>query len=248
MGSWLVREEGWEGGGGEGGAGGAASSRCSFMEVVDMPVVVQRQVPQLQCGVKVVDIPVVTQRLIPVVLVTIEIPQLHFDKVIDVPVVWSCRSSTRRGAEAEPHGLVDHGDSPAALRPGGRCPWFAGRASSTGAGCDKDSLHPTVADRCDNRRHARWCATTSAGRDSAENCGFSAVAVHRRSTTSLLCRSDCSSWSKLFRIAWRFPSCSLTWWSTSLLFGTCRFLRCRRRGDSACRGAPVPQFLGSSWR
>ena len=34
----------------------------------------------------------------------------------------------------------------------------------------------------------------------AENCGFPAVAVHQRSTTSLLWRSDCSSWSKLFRI------------------------------------------------
>ena len=39
-----------------------------------------------------------------------------------------------------------------ALRQGCRCPRFAGRASSTGAGCDKDSLHPTVTDRCENRR------------------------------------------------------------------------------------------------
>ena len=55
--------------------------------------------------------------------------------VVDVPVVWSCSSSTCRGAEADPHGLVDHRDSPVAIRPGGRCPCFAGRASSTGAGC-----------------------------------------------------------------------------------------------------------------
>ena len=31
-----------------------------------------------------------------------------------------------RGAEADPHGLVDHGDSPVALRCGGLCPWCAG--------------------------------------------------------------------------------------------------------------------------
>ena len=45
MGSWMVREEGW---------GGQGVFQVQFSEVVDMPVVVQRQVPQLQCGVKVV--------------------------------------------------------------------------------------------------------------------------------------------------------------------------------------------------
>ena len=62
-----------------------------FLEVVDMPVVVQRQVPQLHCVDKVVDILVVTQRLIPMVpsvQMTTEIPLLQFlDKVNDVPGV-----------------------------------------------------------------------------------------------------------------------------------------------------------------
>ena len=47
--------------------------------------------PQLQFF-QIVAIPVVMQRPIPTVLLTAEIPQLHFlDKVIDVPVCMSCR-------------------------------------------------------------------------------------------------------------------------------------------------------------
>ena len=44
----------------------------------------------------------------------------------------------------------------------------------------------------------------------AENCGFSAVAVHRRSSTSLSLRSCYSLWSCLFREPYRFPSWSWT--------------------------------------
>ena len=72
-------------------------------------------VPVLQ-GVLVVDIPVVAQRQIPMVLPvqqTIETPQFRVDKVVDAPVCRSCVSSfSCRDAEADPHGLVDHGDSP----------------------------------------------------------------------------------------------------------------------------------------
>merc|ERR1712064_129760 len=73
------------------------------MGVVDVPVIMQRQVPavqrvqkmvevpQLQFIDRVVDIPVVQQRQVPTVQTvqqTIEIPQMQYiDKVVDVPVV-----------------------------------------------------------------------------------------------------------------------------------------------------------------
>ena len=43
--------------------------------------------------------------------------------------------------------------------------------------------------------------------DGAENCGCPAVAVHRRSSTSLSCRRGRSSWSRLFSRPQSFPSC-----------------------------------------
>ena len=57
-------------------------------KVVEVPVVVQRQVPQFSScsSFPVVDTPVFAQWLIPMVL-TIEISQLQFDKVVFVPVV-----------------------------------------------------------------------------------------------------------------------------------------------------------------
>ena len=49
------------------------------------------------------------------------------------------------------------------------------------------------------------CATTDAWFDGAANCGVSAVAVHRRSSTSLSFRSGRSPWSRLLSR----PSCSM---------------------------------------
>ena len=81
--------DGVEGGGwGEKGQGGRRL--VQFLEVVDMPVVVQRQVPQLQFVVRVVDILFVTQRLI-LMVQTVQkstgIPQLPVDMMVDVSVV-----------------------------------------------------------------------------------------------------------------------------------------------------------------
>ena len=56
-------------------------------KVVEVPVVVQRKVPQFRsCSFTVVDTPVFAQWLIPMVP-AIEISQLQFDKVVFVPVV-----------------------------------------------------------------------------------------------------------------------------------------------------------------
>ena len=68
-------------------------ARWSMTLLADVDVQKTAENPQLQF-IKVVDTRVVTQRLIPMVMVTIEIHQLFFDKVIDVPVGWLCRSST----------------------------------------------------------------------------------------------------------------------------------------------------------
>ena len=70
--------------------------------------------------VQVVYIPFVTQRLIPMVLVTMEIPQLLVDKVVDALVMQVVQVSLHpcRGAEAVSLGLgcsADHRDSPVAL-------------------------------------------------------------------------------------------------------------------------------------
>ena len=93
-----------------------------------MPVVVQRQVPQFRScsSFSVVDTPVFAQWLIPMVL-TIEISQLQFDKVVFVPVVqtvqfilsstslpwrrgwfpWSCMSKTIEIPPVAVHVVVD---------------------------------------------------------------------------------------------------------------------------------------------
>ena len=85
-------------------------------KVVEVPVVVQRQVPQFRScsSFTVVDTSVFAQWLIPMVL-TIEISQSQFDKVVFVPVVHvcssilqvaSCRRHPCRGAKAGSHGLA----------------------------------------------------------------------------------------------------------------------------------------------
>ena len=85
-------------------------------KVVEVPVVVQRQVPQFcSCSsFTVVDTPVFAQWLIPMVP-AIEISQSQFDKVVFVPVVQvcssilqvaSCRRHPCRGAKAGSHGLA----------------------------------------------------------------------------------------------------------------------------------------------
>ena len=50
------------------------------------------------------------------VRLAIEIPQLLLDTVIGIPCCAGCAGHSCRGAEADPHGLVDDGDSPVALR------------------------------------------------------------------------------------------------------------------------------------
>ena len=81
------------------------------------------EVPQIQLIVEVVDIPVVSQRQVPTVL------QVQFLEVVDMPVVVQrqvraaavCRQVGQhpfRSAEADPHGSVcseDHSDSPVAV-------------------------------------------------------------------------------------------------------------------------------------
>ena len=81
------------------------------------------EVPQIQLIIEVVDIPVVLQRQVPTVL------QVQLLEVVDMPVVVQrqvraaavCRQVGQhpyRGAEADPHGSVcseDHSDSPVAV-------------------------------------------------------------------------------------------------------------------------------------
>ena len=56
--------------------------------------------------------------------------------------------------------------------------------------------------------------------DSAENCGYSAVAVHRRSSIS--CRSaEADSHGLAFGRPQKFRSCSIAWWSMFLLCRSC---------------------------
>ena len=68
-----------------------------------------------------------------------------------VAALWQGRRHSWRDAEADfrgPDCSADQWrDSPVALGQGGRCPCCAGRASSTGAGCDDDSRDRTVASR-----------------------------------------------------------------------------------------------------
>ena len=82
---------------------------------------------------------------------TIETPQLRVVKVVDAPVCKSCTSSfSCRDAEADPRGLVDHGDSTVVSQDGDRCPCGAGsgvnfvrvgRALCTGTGPGFDPRH-----------------------------------------------------------------------------------------------------------
>ena len=81
------------------------------------------EVPQIQLIVEVVDIPVVSQRQVPTVLSFVL--QVQFLEVVDMPVVLQrqvraaavCRQGCQhpcRGAEADPYGSVcseDHSDS-----------------------------------------------------------------------------------------------------------------------------------------
>ena len=106
------------------------------------------------CVFKVVNIPVVAQRLSPMVqtvLRTIEIPQLLLHKVVDAPgmqvvvaifsLSWRrgfprsrlCSWTRRRGWVQPVQQTIEITQLP--LVPGGQCSCFAGRASSTGAGC-----------------------------------------------------------------------------------------------------------------
>ena len=85
------------------------------------------EVPQIQFIDEVVDIPVVSQRQVPTVLSFVL--QMQFLEVVDmpavvqrqVPAVAVCRQGGQhpfRGAEADPHGSVcseDHSDSPVAV-------------------------------------------------------------------------------------------------------------------------------------
>ena len=110
------------------------------VNVVKIPVVAQRQfpvvlqtidIPQLLDTVidvlvaqvvQVIVFPVVVQRPIPTVQAlrrTRGIPHLVLNTVIDVPVVPIVQDILVVMQEADPHGLVDHGDSPVALRRGG---------------------------------------------------------------------------------------------------------------------------------
>ena len=97
-------------------------------KAAEVPVVVQRQVPQFRScsSFTVVDTPVIAQCLIPMVL-TIEISQIQFDKVVFVPVVqtvqfflsstslpwrkgwfpWSCTLKTTEIPPAAVHEVVD---------------------------------------------------------------------------------------------------------------------------------------------
>ena len=85
------------------------------------------EVPQIQLIDEVVDIPVVSQRQVPTVLSFVL--QVQFLEVVDmpavvqrqVPAVAVCRQGGQhpfRGAQADPHGSVcseDHCDSPVAV-------------------------------------------------------------------------------------------------------------------------------------
>ena len=66
--------------------------RASSTVTVGEETVALPQLQLLRTSPDVVDILVVAQRQFPVVLRTIEIPQFHFDKAIDVPVVQMVRA------------------------------------------------------------------------------------------------------------------------------------------------------------
>ena len=160
------------------------------------------EVPEIQLIVEVVDIPVVSQRQVPTVLSFVL--QVQFLEVVDmpavvqrqVPAVAVCRQGGQhpfRGAEADPHGSVcseDHSDSPVAcvdkvvfvlvvqvvqVSP-------VPVVEKTGGSHSCRSLRKSLRSASSWTRllHARWCATTGACRDSAENCRGSALAVHRQ--------------------------------------------------------------------
>ena len=67
--------------------GRASSTGAVGEETVTLPLL-----HLLRTSLEVVNIPVVAQRQFPMVLLNIEIPQFHFDKVIDVPVVQVVRA------------------------------------------------------------------------------------------------------------------------------------------------------------
>ena len=79
---------------------GCASSTVAVgEETVALP-----QLQLLRTSPDVVDTPVVAQRQFPMVLRTIEIPKFHFDKVIDVTVVQVVRApQVRRGGDSRAH-------------------------------------------------------------------------------------------------------------------------------------------------
>ena len=62
---------------------------------------------------------------------TFVLPQLHLvEKLVrfSAVAVHHGRRHSLRGADADPHGPCDHGESPVACGQGGRCPCYAGRA------------------------------------------------------------------------------------------------------------------------
>ena len=96
-------------------------------------------------------IPVVTQWLSPMVQTVLRTIQISRSPVA-APVMQVAGSSRRAGrrhscrdTEADPHGLAGQKRFPSCAWTCGRCPYFAGRASLTGAGCEDHSRDPTVA-------------------------------------------------------------------------------------------------------
>ena len=110
------------------------SPQLQSIMVVDISFVVQRLFPMVLATIEthqlrvdtVVDAPVQVGQIFPVV-VQMPIPMVPTARrTMRFPSCWTCgdrcpcgtgrAGHSCRDAEADPHGLVDHGDSPAALR------------------------------------------------------------------------------------------------------------------------------------